>query len=267
MNNIIISLAVFLTAYTINMLVITVGYHRGLAHGAVTMHPRLERLIVNMGSWLTGLDPKAWAVMHRMHHAFSDTPEDPHSPSNVGLLGIPMAQLRSYERVIVGLIREDPKYTRFSKGLDFELSWLNRRGLWYLPYLLHIALAAGILALGGGWLLALSYFAGIMSHPIQGGLVNSLGHYAGGRNFDTNDDSRNNHIVAWLVGGEGFQNNHHQYPASPKFSYRASELDIGYGACLAMNKLGWLRIEYAGMIPAPLPQSAKQTRLHPKRRT
>jgi stearoyl-CoA desaturase (delta-9 desaturase) len=252
----IICLSVFLAAYAINMLVITVGYHRGLAHGAVTLRPGLQRLVVNMGSWLTGLDPKAWSVMHRMHHAYSDTPDDPHSPSNVGVLGIPLAQLRSYERVLVGLIREDPKYTRFAKGLDFELSWLNRRGLWYLPYLVHFVLAAGIVLLGGGWLLAVCYFAGIMSHPIQGGLVNSLGHALGGRNFDTSDDSRNNHLVAWLVGGEGFQNNHHQYPASPKFSYRASEVDVGYGACLAMQRLGWLRIESAGMIPSPRPHGA-----------
>ncbi len=84
--------------------------------------------------------------------------------------------------------------------------------------------------------------------------MNSLGHARGGRNFDTSDDSRNNHLVAWLVAGEGFQNNHHQYPASPKFSYRASEVDIGYDACLAMQRVGWLQIEQAGMIPLPRPE-------------
>jgi stearoyl-CoA desaturase (delta-9 desaturase) len=247
----ILCLSVFFAAYAINMLMITVGYHRGLAHGAVSLHPRLSWLVVHLGNWLTGLDPKAWSVMHRMHHAYSDTPDDPHSPVQVGLLGIPLAQLRSYERVLVGLIREDPKYTRFAKGLHFELSWLNRRGLWYLPYLLHLGIALAIAGSGAGILLAVCYYAGIMSHPIQGGLVNSLGHAWGGRNFETTDDSRNNHLVAWLVGGEGFQNNHHQYPASPKFSYRAWEVDIGYGACLAMQRLGWLRIELAGMIPSP----------------
>lgn len=253
----IVCLSVFLVAYAINMLVITVGYHRGLAHGAVTMHPRLQWTIVNLGSWLTGLDAKAWTVMHRMHHAYSDTPDDPHSPTHVGILGIPLAQLKSYKRVIVGLIRKEPEYTRFAKGLDFELSWLNRSNLWYLPYLTHLAVAGAIVWLGGGWVLAVCYFGGIMSHPIQGGLVNSLGHAIGGRNFDTQDDSRNNHLVAWLVAGEGFQNNHHQYPASPKFSYRASEIDVGYGACLAMQQIGWLRIESAGMIPSPRRDEAK----------
>ena len=26
------------------------------------------------------LNPRAYAIMHRMHHAYSDTPKDPHSP-------------------------------------------------------------------------------------------------------------------------------------------------------------------------------------------
>ena len=28
------------------------------------------------------LSPRGYAILHRMHHAFSDTPKDPHSPPN-----------------------------------------------------------------------------------------------------------------------------------------------------------------------------------------
>ncbi len=42
----------------------------------------------------------------------------------------------------------------------------------------------------------------MMSHPVQGWMVNALGHAVGGRNFDTPDDSRNNTVVSWLVSGE-----------------------------------------------------------------
>jgi stearoyl-CoA desaturase (delta-9 desaturase) len=185
-----------------------------------------------------------------MHHEHSDTPEDPHSPVNVGIIGIGLEQLRSYERVLRGLGREDEKYTQHAYGLDFELNWVNRNRLWYMPYVVHAALG---IALGAsvGWLLGVCYFSGMMSHPFQGGMVNALGHAMGGRNFDTDDNSRNNLLAAWLIVGEGLQNNHHQYPRSAKFSYRWWEPDAGFGMCRLAEKLGLLAIDYEQLIPKP----------------
>ncbi len=241
---------VFVIAYFLNTLMISVGYHRGLAHGAVQLHPFLRRFVISMGNWLTGLDPKGWSVMHRMHHVHSDTPDDPHSPLNVGLLGIGLEQLRSYERVLRGLGREDAKYTDHAAGMDFELSWLNRNGLWYVPYVLHAAIGV-VLGLTIGWLLGAAYFVGMASHPVQGGLVNALGHAVGGRNFDTDDNSRNNWLVALFIVGEGLQNNHHQYPRSAKFSYRGWEPDFGFLACRVLEMFGLATIDYAHLIPDP----------------
>ena len=252
-----VCVAVFALAYLLNILTITVGYHRGLAHGALRLHPALRRLVVLGGNWLTGLDPKAWVVMHRLHHAHSDTPLDPHSPVNVGLLGIALEQLRSYERVIVGLLKNDPAYTRHAEDLDFPLNALNRTGRWYLPYLMHAAVGLA-LGLSVGWMLGAAYFLGMKSHPVQGGLVNSLGHAVGGRNFETEDNSRNNHLAAWLILGEGFQNNHHRYPGSASFSYRRHEIDMGYGACVLLEKLGLATIQREYLIPRPPRESTAQ---------
>ena len=52
------------------------------------------------------LVPRAYGVMHRMHHTYSDTAEDPHSPVHLGVFGVAMGQLRSYEKVIRGLIKK-----------------------------------------------------------------------------------------------------------------------------------------------------------------
>lgn len=241
--------AVFLIAYLLNVLTVTIGYHRAFAHKGVQLHPALKRLLIVGGNWLTGLDPKAWVVMHRLHHEHSDTPEDPHSPSNVGLLGIGMEQLRSYKRVIIGLLKRKPEYTRYAKDLDFELSVLNRKGLWWLPYAMHAAIGLA-LCVTVGWVMGAAYYFGMMSHPIQGGIVNSLGHAVGGRNFETKDNSRNNHLAAWLIFGEGFQNNHHAYPGSAKFSHRRHEIDLGYVTCVLMEKLGLAEINRAYLIPS-----------------
>lgn len=256
----IICALVFLAATLLNALTITVGYHRGLAHGSVRLAPAFRRGLILWGSWITGLDPKAWSVMHRMHHQHSDTPEDPHSPANVGLMGIGLEQLRSYERVLRGLLRKDEKYTKHTQGLDFQVGWVNRTGLWYLPYVAH-GVVAGAFAGSGMWLLGVAYFAGMMSHPIQGGLVNSLGHAVGGRNFDTPDRSRNNWIVAALILGEGLQNNHHRYPKSAKFSYHPWEPDAGFHACLLLEAIGVLTIDYERLIPTPVPQPTERAAL------
>ena len=112
-------------------------------------------------------------------------------------------------------------------------------------------LAAGLSLAAGGWLLGAAYFLGIMSHPIEGWVVNSLGHAVGGRNFDTPDNSRNNTAVAILMLGEGLQNNHHRYPASARFSYLASETDPGFAICRLLEAAGALTINREGLIPRP----------------
>ena len=249
---VLLAILIFLATYTLNMVTITVGYHRGLAHGAVDIAPWARRLLVAAGPWITGLDPKAWVVMHRMHHAYSDTPEDPHSPRNVGIVGIMREQLRSYERTIRRLQRGSERTARFAVDLEsLPLNPLTRRGLWWVPYVVHAVVALALGLLSGSVLVGVAYYAGMMSHPIQGGLVNAFGHAVGGRNFATNDDARNNHLVAWITFGEGFQNNHHHAPASARFSFHRYELDLGYLVCRTLAAGKVLTIKREALLPRP----------------
>jgi stearoyl-CoA desaturase (delta-9 desaturase) len=257
---------VFFAAYVVNTTMITLFYHRGLAHGALRLGPAARWYVQHLGIWLTGLDPKGWVCMHRLHHDHSDTEKDPHSPVHSGLFGVFVAQLKSYERLLVLLAKKDPETSAVVADLDFETSWLNRARLWWLPYVLHALIAVGIAlapaafggVLGGWWLLGLAYFAGIMSHPIEGGLVNSLGHAMGGRNFDLDDNSRNNHVAAWLIMGEGLQNNHHAHPASARFSWARGEVDIGFGFAWVLDKLGFVEINRETMIDVVEAEKARR---------
>ncbi len=245
---------VFLVAYLVNVTLISVFYHRGLAHGAVKLSPGGRKFVALMGNWLTGLDPKGWVCMHRMHHEHSDTELDPHSPRNAGLVGVLFEQLRSYERILIGLARRETAYVQIVRDLDFPISWLNRNRVWYRPYVIH-ALVAVVLGIAfGWWLLGGAYFLGIMSHPFEGWAVNSLGHGVGGRNFATPDDSRNNTFAGLLIAGEGYQNNHHAFPRSAKFSYRASEIDLGYAICHVLQLFGVLTIDREELITRAVPR-------------
>src|SRR5436190_1092733 len=57
--------------------------HRYASHQMYTTGKKREKLFYFL-TWFTQgssfLVPRAYAVMHRMHHVFSDTEKDPHSP-------------------------------------------------------------------------------------------------------------------------------------------------------------------------------------------
>jgi stearoyl-CoA desaturase (delta-9 desaturase) len=240
-NDYLVCAAVLVATYAVNTTYITVFYHRGLAHGGVELKPGLRRFVAATGSWVTGLDPKAWACMHRQHHQHADTARDPHSPRNVGILGVLVAQFIAYKANLALLIMGHPKYTKIVEDLEFPVSWINRRS-WAIPYALHLAIAIAIGEAAGAWLLGAAYFIGLMSHPIQGWMVNALGHAYGYRNFDTPDGSRNNTLVALLVVGEGYQNNHHRNPRSPTMAVKWYELDLGYVLCRLLGLCGLVTI-------------------------
>ena len=49
------------------------------------MSPLTERLFFELTYATQGssfMSPRTYALLHRMHHAYSDTPQDPHSPHN-----------------------------------------------------------------------------------------------------------------------------------------------------------------------------------------
>jgi len=245
-----ITVLVFLVGYLINAFYITVLYHRGLTHRAIIMSPGTEKFLAVTGNWLTGIDPKAWACMHRLHHVHSDTEHDPHSPVHYGIFGVMMGQLRSYERILGKLKRGDKELSEVVADIKFDVNILNRKKIWFLPYLLHIGIS-GFLAytFGSAWVGA-AYFLGIMSHPIQGWMVNSLAHHSGYRNFDSADNSKNNVFVSYLVFGEGFQNNHHSRPFAANFAVKSHEVDMGYWLCIAAEKLGMVRIPRGSEVPS-----------------
>lgn len=241
MSYLFLCFGVFLCTYTLNLLYISVFYHRAITHNAIVLHPLLLKFVLLTGNWVTGLDPKGWSAMHRMHHLYSDTPKDPHSPDIHGVAAVFLMQLRSYKTILAGLILGKKSYAKIVSDLKFPVSWLNKHGLWILPYLLQLGIAGLIGYYFQAWLLAACYFVGMMSHPVQGWMVNALAHRYGYRNFETPDHSRNNTVVALLVFGEGYQNNHHEFPNRAKFSVKNNEWDLGFGLIQILKSLNLLK--------------------------
>lgn len=242
MNTLLWALGLFLLGYLLNIFYITVLYHRALTHKALVLKPWLMQLLGKTGTWVTGLEPKAWACMHRLHHQFSDDHEDPHSPKFVGIWGVWMKQYHSYRSILERLNLKDQKLTKIVEDIPFDISFLNRHSLSNLPYVLHGLVGVILAWYFGSLLVGFGYFLGLMSHPVQGWMVNALAHRFGSRRFSTSDDSRNNLLVSWLVFGEGLQNNHHAHPSRANFSFHWLELDLGYVMCRIGEWLGIFKI-------------------------
>ena len=68
--------------------------------------------------------------------------------------------------------------------------------------------------------------------------VNSICHMYGSRPYVTDDESRNNWIVAFVSLGEGWHHNHHAFPTSARHGLRRRQLDPSYAIIRAMAAVG-----------------------------
>jgi len=203
----------------LSILATTVYLHRVLAHRSLSVRPPVAmvfRLIIWM---MTGITPRAWVAVHRRHHAFSDTPQDPHSPVVLGFWAVQLGNVKLYRNTI----RDGVTVTKYSRDLPpdrldravFDHSLLGLAvGIGFLIWVLGPL--AGLLAAG----IHTVAYLGISA------AVNAVGHTYGKRPYD--NLATNNQWLAWISGGEGLHNNHHAAPTSARFALAAGQLDPGW---------------------------------------
>jgi len=195
----------------------TIYLHRTATHKALILDRRVAWAF-KFALWLTtGLSTKEWVAVHRKHHAFTDEEGDPHSPKLEGFWQVQLGNVYYYMREV----KKTDVVERYAR--DIEEGWWDRhvfkRGLLGLT----IGTAALCAVLGIGWGLLAAGIHAVMYVFVLSSSINGLCHQVGYRNFD--NTATNIRVLALLTGGEGLHNNHHGYPRSPKFSWRASEID------------------------------------------
>ena len=240
-----VELAVMAVLYVPTMLGITVGFHRLFTHHAFETTRPIKWAFAICGSMAVQGSVIRWVAEHRKHHAFADRHGDPHSPHGHGpgrrgaLAGLWHAQIgwlfRTYgladaKRYAPELL-EDPDMRR----LDAAFNLLVALTL-LLPFGAGLAitgtLEGGLKCLLWGGLVRVFFV-----HHAEWS-INSLGHFAGGRRFQTNDRSTN---VFWLAipsMGESWHHNHHAFPRSASLSTRWWEIDPGGLLITFLERLG-----------------------------
>jgi stearoyl-CoA desaturase (delta-9 desaturase) len=227
-------LAVALTHVTIAS--VTIFLHRAQAHRGLELHPAISHFF-RFWLWLTtGMVTKEWVAIHRKHHAFVETPDDPHSPQTRGIRTVLLQGTELYRAEA----KNQETLEKYGTGTPDD--WLERnvytRFSWegvglmlVLNVLLFGPLGLTIWAIQMAWI------------PVTAaGIINGLGHFWGYRNFSTEDASTN--IIPWgiVIGGEELHNNHHAYGTSAKLSSQWYEFDLGWAYIRGLEVLGLAKV-------------------------
>lgn len=234
-----IAVAVALAFYALRMFGITAFYHRYFSHKTFKTSRPAQFIFALIGAAATQRGPLWWASNHRHHHIHSDKEEDEHSPRH-GFLWSHMGWFLSKRNFA----------TNFDRIRDFakfpELKWLDRFDIAVpavfavLMFLLGAGLNAVWPSLGtSGWqMLIWGYFIStvLVIHATLS--INSLAHLFGRRRFETQDNSKNNLLLALITFGEGWHNNHHRFPSSARQGLHWWEIDFSYYGIWLLEKLG-----------------------------
>lgn len=236
-----------------------------------TMSKGWERffyLLTYLAQGSSFLHPRAYAILHRMHHAYSDSEKDPHSPLYYGNVGSMMLQTKvayddyAYNRKqpdarFDGGVPEWPLLDQLSQSRIARVAW----GGFYVAVYAFFYFQLGLSA----WIFLLLPFHFIMG-PIHGAIVNWCGHKYGYRNFDNGDASVNMLFVDFLTMGELFQNNHHKFGMAPKFAARWFEIDPAWPVIKLLSVLGVIRLTSGQRMryPAPVHEGEGQPAAFPE---
>jgi len=202
-----ISLTVYFFTGCLGM---NITYHRLLSHRSWRPPRFFEEIGTLLGTiGLTG-SSIAWTAIHREHHAYSDKPNDPHSPHHQKWWRVQFLSMFHPPRVksVRDLMRSS--FHRFVHRNYFKI---------------NIAYALICLTIDPFLIISAYLFpAAVLWNA--GSMINSIGHLFGYKNFPLADESRNNLFLGFFVWGEGWHNNHHRFPNRAYYGVRWYEFDV-----------------------------------------
>jgi len=237
----------FIAHWYLSLFFQTFFLHRYASHMAFSMSKRTEKVFFVL-TWIfqgsNYLSPYGYGIMHRMHHAFADTPNDPHSPKYDESIFKMMWKTKSiYSDITNKKVKVDPRFTKdipewpaFDK---IARSWISRIAWGALYFSVYLVFA-------DAWWLWLFLPMQFTLSPIHGAIINWFAHKYGYRNYEVGDTSRNFLPFDFLMMGESYHNNHHKHGSRSNFGVRWHEIDPTYLMIKLLDKMKVIKIkEYA----------------------
>ena len=145
----------------------TFGLHRYWAHGQRKKRVWFEWLSLSCALCIGVYKPLGWIGIHRLHHKYSDTPWDPHSPKHRGFWNVILS--RWDDTIPTSMIRDVVKndrikfFQRFGKYL-----------IWPIILISPITILLGYAGIG-----ILNYFGHQNGKPMNRWFINILAPFEG----------------------------------------------------------------------------------------
>lgn len=218
-------------------------HHRYAAHRMFTMTKGWEKFFYFLSFLFQGssyLSPRAYAIMHRMHHAYADTELDPHSPQYDSNLFSMMWRTRvTYNNIFKRNTKVDAKFTKDVP----DWTWFDQfaSNNWVRLVWVGIYIAVYIWLDAPWWLFPLILVHAVMG-PFHGVIINWFAHTIGYINFKMKDTSRNLFPVDFLMWGEGLHNNHHKFSGRANFGWKKFEVDPLYVIIKFLDKVNVIKL-------------------------
>ena len=240
-----IDAGLFLLFYVVCAFGTTIGFHRYFTHRGFETRAPVKAVLGVLGCMTMQGPITQWVTDHRKHHALSDKPGDPHSP-HVGHGEGAVGAFRGFVHSHIGWLFSN---LGMEQGREYGRDLYEDRLVRVIDraYLLWVALTLGLpfaigYAIGGttAGVEALLWGGLIRIFAYQHATfsVNSICHMFGRKDYRSRDEARNNWLIALLVFGEGWHNNHHAFPASARHGLGRFQIDPSWWVIRGLEKLG-----------------------------
>lgn len=235
----------FIAHWYLSLFFQTFFHHRYASHATFTMSKGWEKVFFVLAWIFQGsnyLSPYGYGIMHRMHHAYADTEQDPHSPKYDESIWKMMWKTKTiYSAITNKKYPVDPRFTQdvpeWTAFDNFARSWVSRI-MWGAVYVGVYYMFATEWWL---WLLLPIQF---MLSPVHGAIINWFAHKYGYTNFTVGDTSKNFLPFDFLMLGESYHNNHHKRGNNANFGgVRWHEIDPTYQVIKVFNWMGIIRLK------------------------
>ena len=238
-------LAIMAGMYVVCAFGTTIGFHRYFTHRGFKARTPVKAALAILGCMTMQGPLTQWVTDHRKHHAFSDQDGDPHSP-HAGHPDSAWGAFTGFVHAHVGWmfsLKGMERGREYGKDLyeDRLVRTIDRLYLLWVVATLGIPFLLGY-AIGGSWqrgteAMLWGGLVRIFAYQHATFSVNSICHMFGRQDYRSRDEARNNWLVAVLVFGEGWHNNHHAFPASARHGLNRFQIDVSWWVIRSLEKL------------------------------